>query len=133
MPSVVADTHAVLWYLGRDSRLSIAAANALRSAVEGGAPILVASISLVELTYLVVKGRLPAIALQALRDALADPEFGLALAPLDLRVAGALQQIPRGDVPDLPDRVIAATALSMHLPLVTRDGRIRSSGILTIW
>ena len=39
----------------------------------------------------------------------------------------------RAQVPDMPDRIIAATALSLGLPLVTRDGRIRDSGIRTIW
>jgi hypothetical protein len=41
----------------------------MRSAVEAGYPILVASISVVELTYLVEKGRLPAEDLKKLRDA----------------------------------------------------------------
>jgi PIN domain nuclease of toxin-antitoxin system len=33
----------------------------------------------------------------------------------------------------LPDRVIAATALAWSLPLITRDGKIRATGIQTIW
>lgn len=33
----------------------------------------------------------------------------------------------------LPDRVIAATALQLGLPLVTRDRRLQSAGIQTIW
>ena len=33
----------------------------------------------------------------------------------------------------MPDRIIAATALSLNLPLVTRDGDIRASGVKTIW
>ncbi len=45
----------------------------------------------------------------------------------------ALQDIARADVPDLPDRVIAATAWHHSVPLVTRDGKIRSCGIETIW
>jgi len=36
-------------------------------------------------------------------------------------------------VPDLPDRIIAATALSHNLPLVTADHKIRASRIPTIW
>jgi len=44
-----------------------------------------------------------------------------------------LQDILRSDVPDLPDRVIAATALHHRVPLVTCDRKIRSCGIATIW
>ena len=53
--------------------------------------------------------------------------------PLTVGVAFALAQIPRNEVPDLPDRVIAATALLLGLALVTRDGKIRASHIETIW
>ena len=36
--------------------------------------------------------------------------------------------------PDMPDRIITATALAYHLPLVTRDSKIREAGIVrTIW
>lgn len=85
------------------------------------------------LTYLVEKGRLPRVAVERLRQALTDPLFGFAVAFLNLEVADALQWIPRAHVPDLPDRVIAATAGALDLPLVTRDGRIRSSGVVTVW
>jgi predicted nucleic acid-binding protein len=35
-------------------------------------------------------------------------------------------------VPDVPDRVISATALALGLPLVTANRQIRASGIETI-
>ena len=44
-----------------------------------------------------------------------------------------MRAIPRSDVPDLPDRVIAATAALHGVPLLTRDERIRHSTVLTIW
>jgi len=46
---------------------------------------------------------------------------------------GHCGEIPRSSVPDLPNRVIVATALALGLPLVIRDGKIRVSGIETIW
>lgn len=119
MASVVADTHTALWHLSRDPRLSERARTALQASIQAGDPIFVSAISVVEVTYLVEKARLPAIALRTFRDALADPTFGLVAVALDLEVADALKEIPRDEVPDLPDRVIAATALAMHLPLVT--------------
>jgi PIN domain nuclease of toxin-antitoxin system len=60
MAAVVADTHAAVWYLTGNPKLSVVAARALDEASASGDPILIPSISLVELTYLVEKGRLPA-------------------------------------------------------------------------
>ena len=53
--------------------------------------------------------------------------------PLDFDVAIALQQIPSIAVPDMPDRINAATALHLNLPLVTRDRKIQAASISTIW
>jgi predicted nucleic acid-binding protein len=57
----------------------------------------------------------------------------LFIAPVDASVANALENVPRNIVPDMPDRIIAATALHLGLPLVTRDRRLQSAGIETIW
>lgn len=129
MRAVAADTHAALWFLENDRRLTPAAADAL----DGAERILLPSICLVEITYLAEKGRLDAAVLPRLFAELDHPATTLALAPLDLGVVLALQDISRLDVPDLPDRVIAATALHYSVPLVTRDRAIRASGIETVW
>jgi PIN domain nuclease of toxin-antitoxin system len=55
------------------------------------------------------------------------------LAPLDRSVADALELVSRDDVPDLPDRIVCATAVALGVPLVTRDGKIRTSEVQTIW
>jgi predicted nucleic acid-binding protein len=47
-------------------------------------------------------------------------------------VAAAVESIDRDVVPDLPDRVIAATALSAGVALVSRDGKIRALQVQTI-
>lgn len=59
MSAVVVDTHTIVGYLSGDLRLSARAADALESATAAGERIHVPSICLVELTYLVEKGRLP--------------------------------------------------------------------------
>ncbi|MGD1073523.1 MAG: PIN domain-containing protein [Bryobacteraceae bacterium] len=133
MAAIVADTHAALWYLTDNPRLSVTAARALDEASAAGDPILIPSISLVELTYLIEKGRLPAEARRRLVDALADPEGPYELAALDARVAEAVERIDRNAVPDMPDRVIAATALARALALVSRDARIRAANLQTVW
>jgi PIN domain nuclease of toxin-antitoxin system len=129
MKIVAADTHAAHWFLENDDRLTQTAAEVLDRAQR----ILLPSISLVEITYLIEKGRIHAAVLPRLLSELDNPVTTLELAALDLGVVLALQDISRFDVPDLPDRVIAATALFHRVPLVTCDRKIRSCGIETIW
>jgi len=91
MSAVAVDTHAIVWYLSADPRLSANAAGALDSATAAGDLIRVPSICLVELTYLVEKGRLPAAARDRLIQALDDPTTPCRLVPLDHIVADALE------------------------------------------
>ncbi len=131
--TAVLDTHAAIWYLHRSRELSSAALQSIRRAVEGGEPLYVSVISLVETIYLVERGRLPLEALRRLEAGLKDAVSGLLLQPVDEEVAQAVPRVPRDVVPEMPDRIIAATALRLGLPLITRDQRIASAGIKTIW
>jgi predicted nucleic acid-binding protein len=53
--------------------------------------------------------------------------------PFDRNVARMLANIERRQVSDLPDRIIAATALCVGLPRISRDRKIQHAGIETIW
>jgi predicted nucleic acid-binding protein len=53
--------------------------------------------------------------------------------PLDRNIALTLRQVDRSQIPDLPDRIIAATALYLNVPVISRDRRIQLSSIDTIW
>jgi predicted nucleic acid-binding protein len=70
---------------------------------------------------------LPSAALQSLEDALSDPAGSVVVTPLDASVARAVQKISRVAVPDMPDRIIAATALHLNAELVTRDRRLQAA------
>jgi PIN domain nuclease of toxin-antitoxin system len=83
LPGVVVDTHAIVWYLNGDPRISNPAAEALDLATAEGEIIYVPSVCLVELTYLTEKGRIPATARERLVAALDDPATPCRLAPLD--------------------------------------------------
>lgn len=131
--AAVLDTHAAIWYLRPAKELSPTALQAIRRSISSGRPIYVSAISLVETIFLVEKGRLPVEALQRLEAGIRDSASGLIVAPVDSAVADAVYKVPRASVPDMPDRIIAATALHLGLPLVTRDQRIQSAGIQTIW
>ena len=133
MAAVVADTHAAVWYLLNAKSLSSNAQRAMDDAVAVGDPVYVSSISLVEVVYLVEKGKLPAVVLDRLTSALSQPDSGFVIAPLNFSVALAIRQISRETVPDMPDRIIAATALDLGLRLVTRDAKILKAGIETVW
>jgi len=131
--SAVLDTHTVLWYLEKSQELSAFARTTIEEAIREARDVHVSAISLVEAVYLVERRRLPLTALQRLQSALSEPDSGLFVAPVDAKVAAALQNIPRDVVPDMPDRIIAATAHHLGLPLVTRDRRLQAAGIQTIW
>lgn len=134
MSAVVADTQSAIWYLIDKGRLSNAAEAALDGASQAGSPIYVASISLVELVYLVEKNRLPMSAFVKLSLELSTLKPDFEIVPLSFDVAQAVAQIPRDIVPDMPDRIIAATALHLNLPLVTSDHKIQATtAIQTIW
>jgi len=133
LSGLLADTHAVYWYLLDSDKLSSGAQQALDRATSEGQPIYVSAMTIVELQYLIEKGRLPEAALERLDAALDNPNSALVMAPLDRAVARAMASIARDAVPDMPDRVIAATALYLGVPLVTKDGRIRMASVSTIW
>ncbi len=133
MIAAIADTHTAIWYIFADARLSATARRLIDDAAGRGEQIGVSSMTLLEIVYLIEKGKIAAEAFSRLAAALEDPESALVEVPVDLAVARALARVDAGQVPDLPDRTIAATALYFGVPVISRDGRIRLSAIQTIW
>ena len=132
MPAVL-DTHAAIWYLLDSKRLPDAVFGLIDDAAARGTPTYVSAISLVEIVYLVERGRIAPDAFDEFARELGVSNPSFALAPVDFHIADALRAIPRDLVPEMPDRIIAATALHLGLPLVTRDRRLQACGIATIW
>lgn len=129
---VLADTHALIWYLFDEEQLSSAGRMALDGAIEAGFPILVSAISIIEVVYLEEKHKISAGAAERIRQACETEDPSLEIVPVDARIAHGIHQIARTSVPDMPDRVITATAVALGVPLVTRDEKIRASGVRTI-
>ena len=73
MGPVVADTHAIIWYIFADPSLSAQARDALRAANQGPDAIYVPSICLVEAIYLAEKGKIRAEVPERLTLTLSDP------------------------------------------------------------
>jgi PIN domain nuclease of toxin-antitoxin system len=133
MPGAVADTHAVVWYLLDSPRLSAPASAQFEKCQMTGATVGVSSMSIIEIIYLVEKGRIPPATLPLLEKRLTEPGALLEIIPISHAVASTVQQVPRAQVPELPDRVIAATALHLGVPLISRDSKIHLSSVDTIW
>jgi len=129
---VVADTHALLWML--DGTLPDRSRNAARSIAEalGASAVHVSIGSFLDLRYLVDSGRRPAQVIEDARSIVDGDAF--TVVPLDLRVIDAMAAISRDAVPDPFDRIIAATALTTDLPLVTADERLHAAlGERAVW
>lgn len=135
MSAVVTDTHALLWYLSNSSKLSADALNAFQNAEQKGFPVYVPAIVLVELRYLVEKGRdILESDFRLVIEKLNSPLSALTFAPLNQRTVEDLEQIPRNIVPDMPDRLITATAYNLDLPLISKDTNIRNlQNVKIIW
>ncbi|WP_341528618.1 type II toxin-antitoxin system VapC family toxin [Nostoc sp. UHCC 0302] len=133
MSHLVTDTHALIWYLEDSPNLSVAANEAFDKCDRGEIIIYIPTICLVEIVYLQERRRISANMKYQLDTALADKSSGLELVNLTTEIVDALATIPRDTVPDMPDRIIVATAKYMNLPLISRDAKIISSGISIVW
>ena len=133
MIAAVADTHTALWHLFDDARLSGAAEAFISDAAATRRKIAISTISLAEVVYLVEKNRLPPSAYEELTQALADPEHVFTEAVFTAAIVQAMREVSRAEVPDMPDRVVAATAVYFDVPIISRDKRIRAARLRTIW
>ena len=132
MIAAVADPHATVWYLLGDSRLSSRARATIDEAASSGNQIGVSAITLAEVIYLTEKGRLATEVLDRLFAALQGEEVFVEV-PFHQAVAQAMRGVSRSEVPDLPDRIIAATGVCLGAPVISRDSKIRASSVNTIW
>ncbi len=134
MSSVAADTHIVIWYFEDPQQLSVDAENALANIIGNlQDKIYVSAISLIEIQYLIEKHRIPPKILTNFLTELNQPDSIFEIVPIDLNIGINLTKISRSIVADMPDRIIAVTALLLNLPLITADRKIQACGIMTIW
>ena len=131
--TAVADTHGFLWYCYDDRRLSSTVRSFIQAQRRSGNEVGVSSITLVEILYLSEKGRIPSDAFNDVMNFLERSDASFVEITFNRAVARSMEKIHRNDVPDMPDRIIAATALHLGVPLISRDGRIRASNVETVW
>ncbi len=133
MFAAVADTHTAIWYLFGSPRLSRVARDTIENAAGQGLSVGVSAISLAEIVYLIEKQRIAPEVLRRLMDTLTNPDEVLVEAPLDSHIVECMLKVSRAEVPDLPDRVVAATALYYEVPVITRDAKIQAANLWTVW
>jgi PIN domain nuclease of toxin-antitoxin system len=127
MNDVVADTQPIVWFFHDPAKLSLAADAALSAAEQHGT-IFISAITLVEVAYLETKASFPHTGvLQNLFQHVTDPTSPVKVFPLAIDVARAILHVSRNEVPDMPDRIVCATAVAHRLPVVSSDTEIRNS------
>jgi predicted nucleic acid-binding protein len=83
--------------------------------------------------YSIEKNRLPQSAYDEMTQALADPEHVFTEAVFSAPVVQAMRQVSRAEVPDMPDRMVAASAVYFGVPVISGDRRIRAASLKTVW
>jgi predicted nucleic acid-binding protein len=124
----IADTHALVWHLTGSPKLGAEAAETFRRCEAGHEVILFPTIVLAELLHICDHGRVPIDFAHTLARIQLGDNYGI--VPLDLTI---IQEASRlGGSLELHDRLLAATAVSLGLPLITADASITASGIVRV-
>ena len=79
------------------------------------------------------KGRIKSDALEMLSQAIGLGDSALMEIPVSGEFAKKMREIPPESIPDIPDRIISAIALMIKVPVISRNGRFKVSGLQTLW
>jgi PIN domain nuclease of toxin-antitoxin system len=130
---ILLDTHVWLWLCLEPRLLSAVATRAVRGAVDAGG-LAIASITLWEVAMMLARGRvIPQGTPETWLGVLLD-RSGVVVKEITPTVAALATHFPRDFPADPADRIIAATARSEGVALVSRDERLRASRLVdTVW
>jgi len=117
----VVDTHALVWFLAGDRRLSPNARRVLRSAQADEVIVLVSTIVLAEVLYIAEKKRVPVDFPELLNRMRGGG--GYQIVDFDLAVLLEMRNLPQAL--ELHDRALAATALVYDAALITKDRELQ--------
>lgn len=120
-----------MWMNLSPEKLGARATAAIRESERQGG-IVYSPITMLELAGMMVRGKLNVVG--TVEQSLRRFTERLILQPLTLEISAIAAQMPRPFPGDPADRIIGATAVYLDIPLVTKDRKIRDSGLLqTIW
>jgi len=122
MADYVADTQALVKFMMGKKVINDKAHQVFLSADKGECTIIIPAIVLMEVLYLFEKNRIE-IGLLHTEDLLKGQNYQF--EPLSLEILKTASEIT--DIPELHDRLIAATARYLDIPIITNDPLIRQS------
>jgi PIN domain nuclease of toxin-antitoxin system len=123
----VVDTHALIWYLIGDKKLSQRALSIFMAAEQGQTQLLVPTIVLAELYYANAKNKWFADYAVIYKALLKKPY--LKFIPFDHQHVLEFQRDQT--IPEMHDRIIAGVARRLGAPLITSDPLIMASQLVT--
>jgi PIN domain nuclease of toxin-antitoxin system len=127
-PIYVLDTHALLWHLTGDKKLSEQAAQIFDAAEKGEAQLVISVIVLAELYHLNQKRQFPLDFAKVYQQLAKSPAYQM----LGFEPAHVLDFTQDAAITELHDRIISGLARRLAAPLVTRDLVIKESGIVKV-
>jgi PIN domain nuclease of toxin-antitoxin system len=122
----VTDTHALLWHMTKDPRLSSRVKKIFDKDY-----IIIPCIVFFELLYLIEKKRIVSDFDSFLTMVSSSENYKV--EPLCIPIIESSRKIPREIVADPWDRLIAATSMHLSLPLITRDKTLKKIGLEVVW
>ena len=126
----VADTHALVWWFTNSPKIGKKAAKAFADSEKGNLVIVIPSIVLAEALSIFDKKRI-SFDFKKLFKQVRDSDNFVIMA-LDYPILEAMLDLQ--DLPELPDKIIVATANYLDLPLITKDATLQKLSIIkTIW
>ena len=128
---ILLDTHVLVWSQWEPRKLSRLAKATMRRA-RVSSSLSVSTITIVELASLIHRGRIKISGTVAgtIRQLIEE----VVILPVTETIAIASSYLPVAMLPDPMDRIIAATARSEGIPLVTADERVQKCPLVkTIW
>ena len=127
-PLYVVDTHALIWYLLGDKKLSKRALSIFRAAERGETRLLLSSIALAEFYFANTRNHWFADFKTVYHDIVSKGFFRL----LSFDPDHVLDFDQAGAVPEMHDRIIAGLARRIGAPLVTSDPLITDAKLVKI-
>jgi predicted nucleic acid-binding protein len=127
MDSFVTDTQALVKFMMGKKVINDRSHQAFQSADKGETTIIIPAIVLMEVLYLFEKNRINISLLQT-EDLFKSQNYQF--EPLNFEILKTASEID--DIPELHDRLIAATARYLDLPIITNDPVIQDSKFVEV-
>lgn len=132
---IVLDTHALLWWVNGDARLSQTALDTIIQELNSeNGEVLVSSITAWEIALLVEKGRLTlSMNIDDWLDTVSEVD-GVSFVSLDVATAVESTRLPGEFHKDPADRMIVSLARHLNVILITADEKISAyRHVRTLW